>query len=156
MTLEVWVPIPSQAGYEASSQGRIRSLPKLVRNGRGEYTKPSRIITGFATRKGYRRVRVNGSNHLVHRLVAEAFHGPSSLQVRHRNGRPADNRPENLEYGTNSQNQIDSVLHGTHHHSRKTRCKRGHPFTPENTIAQRGGRACRACKNARERSYRER
>lgn len=32
-----------------------------------------------------------------------------------------------------------------HHNGKKTHCKRGHPFTPENTIAYRGERKCRGC-----------
>lgn len=42
----------------------------------------------------------------VHRLVMEAFVGPSPLLVNHKNGVRNDNRLENLEYVTRSQNQI--------------------------------------------------
>jgi len=38
----------------------------------------------------------------------------------------------------------------------KTHCKRGHEYTPENTIAVKGGtRRCRACKNEDSIKYRE-
>ncbi len=49
------------------------------------------------------------------------------------------------------------------HHARKTHCKRGHAFTPENTIRTTKGRGCRTChyatarrRNARLRELRER
>ncbi len=31
-------------------------------------------------------------------------------------------------------------------------CKRGHEFTPENTLSYKNGRSCRRCKNERERN----
>lgn len=31
---------------------------------------------------------------------------------------------------------------------RVTHCKRGHAYTPENTVLNRFGKRCRACKNA--------
>lgn len=52
----------------------------------------------------------------VHRLVAEAFLGPrpsSAHQVNHKNGVKCDNRAENLEWVTGSENMRHSVrLHG--------------------------------------------
>jgi hypothetical protein len=53
---------------------------------------------------GVRRTR------LVHRLVAEAFHGAADGRVvNHRNGDRRDNRPDNLEWVT----QRENVRHGT-------------------------------------------
>lgn len=82
-----------------------------------------------------------------------AFTGDDPRQVRHKNGVPADNRLENLEYGTNAENQADSVAHGTHHMARKTHCKRGHEFTEANTYTYlrrdgsgKMGRSCRVCR----------
>jgi len=57
---------------------------------------------------GYRRVGLhkNGKLHriLVHRLVMLTFVGASNLQVNHINGIKNDNRLENLEYVTISEN----------------------------------------------------
>ena len=52
----------------------------------------------------------------VHQLVAEAFIGPRppGLDVCHRDGNRKNNRPENLRYGTRSDNLADRDLHGTH------------------------------------------
>lgn len=48
-------------------------------------------------------------------LVMLAFVGPrpDGLDVCHGNGNPADNRLENLRYGTRSENMRDALRHGT-------------------------------------------
>jgi hypothetical protein len=85
----------------------------------------------------------------VHSLVILAFVGPrpDGEQVRHLNGNPADNRLTNLAYGTQSQNQQDSLRHGTHAQAAKTHCPRGHSYLDEGNVMHRrtGGRRCRAC-----------
>lgn len=51
----------------------------------------------------------------VHRLVCMAFHGmpePSTLQVRHLDGNPENNRPDNLKWGTQQDNWLDRKAHG--------------------------------------------
>jgi hypothetical protein len=89
--------------YEADSDGRIWS------RARGEWYRVecghlSQGYYDFATRVSGRRIRDR-----VHRLVAAAFLGPcpEGLVVNHKNGVPTDNRPENLEYVT----QTDNVKH---------------------------------------------
>lgn len=46
---------------------------------------------------------------LEHRLIAAAFLGESKLEVNHKNGDKSDNRIENLEYVTRSQNIKHSI-----------------------------------------------
>jgi hypothetical protein len=61
----------------------------------------------------------------VHILVAYAFIGPRpspSMQVRHKDGNPSNNKLSNLEYGTASDNALDKRLHGTDNRGEK------HPF----------------------------
>lgn len=50
----------------------------------------------------------------MHYLVLLAFIGPrpDGLEIRHRNGKPADNRLRNLCYGTKSANMRDIPAHG--------------------------------------------
>jgi hypothetical protein len=50
----------------------------------------------------------------VHRLVLEAFVGPcpDGMEARHLSGDPADNRLENLEWGTRADNRADIDRHG--------------------------------------------
>lgn len=71
----------------------------------------------------------------IHRLVANSFLGPrpAGLDTLHIDGDKTNNAVTNLRYGTRSENELDKVRHGTHHHSAKTHCKSGHEFTPENT-----------------------
>ena len=48
-----------------------------------------------------------GKNYKVHRLICEAFHGPSPQGkpvVIHLNENALDNRPENLKWGTQKEN----------------------------------------------------
>lgn len=51
----------------------------------------------------------------LHRLVAEAWHGmpASGQEVRHLDGDKLNNRPDNLAWGTRSQNMRDKEAHGT-------------------------------------------
>jgi len=64
---------------------------------------------------GYPLVRLSPSD-LVrrHTLVAETFIGPrpDGRVVRHKNGIPGDDRPDNLEWGTQRENCADTKRHG--------------------------------------------
>lgn len=159
-TPEVWKPVVGfEDAYEVSSQGRVRSIDRVMttKNGirlrfRGVMRKP--VITPG----GYPAVGMGAPNYMprtVHVLVCEAFHGPKpkpGMVVRHLNGVSTDNRPENLAWGTHSENNFDLVRHGTHWKAAQTQCKWGHEFNEENTYFRReGGRRCRTCKRLRQR-----
>ena len=53
---------------------------------------------------GYARLKLNGKNVRVHRLVMELFKGKSDLTVDHINGNKHDNRLCNLRYVTAEEN----------------------------------------------------
>ena len=81
--------------WQVSSEGRCR-------NSRG------RISHGTARLSGYREVCICGSNFRLHRLVAHAFLGPppshAAREVNHKDGNCNNNRIENLEWASRSEN----------------------------------------------------
>lgn len=67
--------------------------------------------------RGERSVAIRGGRHLlVHRAVLLAWMGPCppGKEACHRNGNSADNRVENLYWGTRRENTQDAISHGTH------------------------------------------
>lgn len=119
ITQEIWKPIPSTGGrYEASNHGRIRATQKLLFWGDTLHmTTPPRILKIQYNRiTGYGHVGLFGERGskprtaTIHCLVAEAFHGPRPREhdINHKNGKKRDNRPENLDYVTRSENIIHS------------------------------------------------
>ena len=91
----------------------------------------------------------------VQKLVLDAFVGPrpAGAVARHLNDIGIDNRLVNLAWGTASENMRDCATNGNHHNAKKTHCKRGHAFTPENTGPNNRPewRVCLECKRAKAR-----
>lgn len=110
---EEWRPIVGhERDYAVSSIGRVR------RESVGRGTKPGRLLSTFIGQTGYVRVLLtNGAgrrtHYQVHRLVLAAFDCPSptGMEVNHKNGIKADNRIENLEWVTRSENMRHSIDH---------------------------------------------
>lgn len=161
--------VHAEGRYEISSHGRIRSLDRIVtlpngkdRPHRGRVLKQKvntqngywyvQISYGAAVQIGKGRTRSSGATtRSVHQLVAEAFIGdrPPGWHVCHNDGDRSNNRAENLRYGTVSENNLDTVKHGTHWLASRQACDRGHLYLPLNTVYRSPTvRTCRACERA--------
>lgn len=103
---ETWYPVKGYEGfYEITKTGVVKSLHYKID---GKILKPNNM------RGGYKRVVLcNGTTQkqwAVHRLVALQFisNTYNKTCVNHKNGNPSDNRVENLEWCTISENAIHS------------------------------------------------
>lgn len=107
MTREYWRAVNLDPAYEVSSQGRVRSLPRQVPCKKGTRSVPARILKNIVNGCGYEQVVLSRRKiFLVHRLVAMAFieNQLNLAQVNHINGIKTDNRTENLEWASGSDN----------------------------------------------------
>lgn len=105
--IEIWRPIQSCSGYEASSLGRIRSTRWSINRFHRAMADAPRIKAQSINENGYCTLQVgHGKRRRVHVLVAEAFLGPKPprMDVNHIDGNKANNRPDNLEYLSRSDN----------------------------------------------------
>ncbi len=121
MAKEKWRPVVGHEGeYEVSDQGRVRSLSrtwwqKNAHGGIHQRTMVGRVLKLTVQRFGYHKATIGRNNsRFVHQLVLEAFVGPrpEGQECRHLNGVPTDNRPDNLAWGSHSQNNRDKKWHG--------------------------------------------
>lgn len=91
--LREWRDIPGAAGYKASNDGRVKG--------------PRRMLRPSLLNSGYLGVRVAGKSTTVHAAVLSAFAGlrPSPEHTaNHKDGNKRNNRIENLEWVTHSEN----------------------------------------------------
>ena len=117
--MEIWKDIPEfNNEYQISNLGRIRSKEAVIMRSNGSpHTRKSKILKP-ALDGGYLKGAVCIDKKLVpyriHKLVANAFVDGKKewLEVNHINGIKSDNKAENLEWVTRSQNLIHAVKTG--------------------------------------------
>lgn len=139
--MEVWKPVVGFEGrYEVSSWGRIRSLPRIEvysridcysgrviavrRKHKGKLLSPGRQGSGHLSLPlGKTRTQ------LVHTLVLTAFccPRPEGMECLHGDGNPANNRINNLRWGTRSENIFDAIRHGARDYTKFKRNERRLP-----------------------------
>jgi hypothetical protein len=73
-----------------------------------------KILTPSPDRKGYLRIEIAGVTRQLHAVICEAFNGPAQpgQLCRHLNDDRADNRPENLAWGSALDNAADARRNG--------------------------------------------
>lgn len=108
--------VPDRPGYRVGDDGSVWSQVKQRRGDRlflGEW----KLCTASPQSNGHMTVWLGRRwQRFVHRLVLEAFVGPcpEGMECRHLDGNPANNKLDNLKWGTRKENQDDSKRHGTH------------------------------------------
>lgn len=103
---EVFKKIPGHPDYSVSNFGEIRNdITGLIR-------------TPQKHNKGYLKMRLNGKNYFIHRLVLMTFIGPApedKPQTRHLDGDPTNNKLTNLRWASQAENEDDKRYAGTYH-----------------------------------------
>ncbi len=110
MDNEIWKPIKDFPKYEASSFGNVKSYKKGIHH----------ILKGYMTHNGYLQVKLFNYNtkkrkgFFIHHLVLNAFISscPLNYSTNHKNASKIDNRLENLEWATSSDNYTHAYRHG--------------------------------------------
>ena len=112
MMTKHWAPL-KHANYEATACGKIRNA------------RTKKVLVPYINHEGYKKVGLvtasGRKKFFVHRLVAETFihnHGDKPI-VNHKNSRRKDNRVENLEWVTHSENLKHSWKDGARKSLRK-------------------------------------
>jgi hypothetical protein len=148
---EEWRICPAFPDYEASSFGRVRRRTASINTAAGRPLKP------IQRKSGYWQVGVRRDGKLcavrLNRLICETFHGcaPSSRHhAAHKDNDRSNNRPDNLRWATQIENEADKTAAGTrplgslHKRSKlneeAVRLIREHPFDKRSSSKDLAGR----------------
>lgn len=136
--VEEWRKIKGYDNYLISNLGRVKSLKREEKLGNNVFIREEKIMRLKKHRDGYLCISLskNGEPKMfqVHRLVAKEFipNPENKPQVNHINAIRYDNNVENLEWCTNSENQIHCRRVTGYVESEETRKKRSINTTRRN------------------------
>lgn len=137
---EIWKDIPFNRNYEVSNLGNVRSKARKVPCAQGFRNKKVHYLTPRDCH-GYLRAgfKTNGilKEHLVHRLVLGAFleeRPYPEWEIDHINGNKHDNRLENLEYVSSSENSKRAIHLGLQTPESLSLAQPKRKMTPEQVI----------------------
>lgn len=148
---EVWKNIKGWKGYQVSNLGNVRSF---VGKGGSWKNSPHLLAFNYHNPRGYINVGLGSGKikYVVHRLVAEAFvpnpeHKP---QVNHKDGNKHNNRADNLEWVTPSENakHAFNVLYPG------LRKGRDCPWSKKAVVCEETGERFESCKDVCEKTNR--
>ncbi len=130
--IEIWKAIPEyEEHYEVSSYGRVRSKNRTIKAKNRMLPIHGRILKVGIAKNGYPLVSLwmnnRGKSVYVHSLVlAIFFNKPEWAETcNHKNYNRTDNRIENIEWVTYSQNNFHSYKSGRHKNLKENRNGRG-------------------------------
>lgn len=117
---EKWKDVEGYEGiYQVSDRGRLRSVDRVVISKNGVKRKvKGRLMKQSTSNYGYKVITLRKGeikkSHRVHRLVAESFINKEEGKtlINHKDGDKCNNRAENLEWCTNSENMKHAFKSG--------------------------------------------
>lgn len=115
------------------------------------------LWAGTISTHGYGITYVNYKRYFAHRFSYEVFKGkiPDGLVIDHLCNTRLCVNPDHLNPTTSRENTMRSSIAPASINKRKTHCKNGHPFTPDNTARfKKGWRECKICASALSKKYR--
>lgn len=118
--MEIWEYVPDYEGiYQASTLGRIRSLDRYTNHRHGGKTfVKGMMLKQHISNSGYYRISLHKKcvekQHSVHRLVLLTFimNPKNKRTVNHKDGNKLNNKLENLEWATYSENELHAYRIG--------------------------------------------